>query len=166
MIPIKSSMLTFVQKSDVNGGNRNVSTGINSKIGPLIHEQTMNWIKINRIQLAITVIGLLSFLCFLPSISNEFVFDDIPTIINNKDVCPEKTYFTKIFFNDFWGTPIVKVRFGQSSDQVTNLDSQSSLVSIKNTANLIFPLFLFPQLVFVFHRRFLYKLMNLPSLVN
>ena len=73
----------------------------------------MDWIKVNRIQLTAFVIAFVSFICFIPSTSNDFVFDDIPTIINNKDVTRTEKSITRIFFNDYWGTPINKVIFKQ-----------------------------------------------------
>jgi len=53
-----------------------------------------------------------------------FVFDDISAIKDNKDLRPH-TPVSNLFFNDFWGTLMTKVR----SIQVTFVVSPSSFKS-------------------------------------
>lgn len=73
----------------------------------LTQHELKNLLKNNKI--LSLIIALIAFTSYLPSLYNGFVFDDYPAIINNKDVKSDRTYLYSIFFNDFWGTPIIKV---------------------------------------------------------
>lgn len=55
------------------------------------------------------VIFLTCLLCYYNSYYCGFVFDDISAIKENRDLRPH-TPISNIFFNDFWGTPMHKVR--------------------------------------------------------
>lgn len=55
------------------------------------------------------IIALTCFLCYYNSYYCGFVFDDISAIKENRDLRPH-TPLINIFFNDFWGTPMHKVR--------------------------------------------------------
>ena len=46
-----------------------------------------------------------------------FVFDDLSAIVENKDLRPS-TPISNLFLNDFWGTPMYKVRIYYSVDVV------------------------------------------------
>lgn len=52
---------------------------------------------------------LVSILCYYNSLNCSFVFDDISAIKENRDLRPHSP-LKNIFFNDFWGTPMHKVR--------------------------------------------------------
>ena len=54
------------------------------------------------------VICVVSFVCYYNSLKCGFVFDDISAIKDNKDLRPT-TPLGNLFWNDFWGTPMVKV---------------------------------------------------------
>lgn len=55
------------------------------------------------------VIVLTCLVCYYNSYYCGFVFDDISAIKENRDLRPH-TPLSNIFFNDFWGTPMHKVR--------------------------------------------------------
>lgn len=55
------------------------------------------------------VIALTCVMCYYNSINCGFVFDDISAIKENRDLRPH-TPIKNIFLNDFWGTPMQKVR--------------------------------------------------------
>lgn len=44
--------------------------------------------------------------CYYKAMDCGFVFDDVSAVIENKDLRP-KTAVTNLFFNDFWGTPMI-----------------------------------------------------------
>lgn len=47
--------------------------------------------------------------CYYNSLNCGFVFDDVSAIKDNKDLRPSKP-LSSLFSNDFWGTPMHKVR--------------------------------------------------------
>ena len=47
--------------------------------------------------------------CYLKALDCGFAFDDSSAIIDNKDLRP-RTPVMNLFWNDFWGTPMHKVR--------------------------------------------------------
>ncbi|KAM7434070.1 Protein O-mannosyl-transferase tmtc2 [Porites harrisoni] len=49
-----------------------------------------------------SVVGLL---CYLNSLSADFVYDDSRAIVKNSDLLPS-TPWSSVLFNDFWGTPL------------------------------------------------------------
>lgn len=54
------------------------------------------------------VIGLVAFVAYWPSLHGDFVYDDRPAILDNKDVSGQSGWLD-IFRNDYWGTPIHSV---------------------------------------------------------
>lgn len=55
---------------------------------------------------------LVSILVYLPTLDNEFVFDDVPAILHNR-VVQEQTPFKnliQLFTTDYWGSEIYKVK--------------------------------------------------------
>lgn len=56
------------------------------------------------------LIALTCVMCYYNSINCGFVFDDISAIKENRDLRPH-TPIKNVFLNDFWGTPMQKVRF-------------------------------------------------------
>lgn len=54
---------------------------------------------------AYTLISLIAVIVYLNGINGDFVHDDIPAITLNKDVVGVNK-ITRLFFNDFWGTPM------------------------------------------------------------
>lgn len=55
-------------------------------------------------------ITLACILCYYNSLNCGFVFDDISAIKENRDLRPHSPV-KNVFVNDFWGTPMHKVRF-------------------------------------------------------
>ena len=58
----------------------------------------------NPILLHTTLLILASCLPFIPGLSDEFVFDDLPAVKNNKDMTEADPFM--IFQHDFWGENI------------------------------------------------------------
>lgn len=56
-----------------------------------------------------TVIVLSTLFCYYNSLHCGFVFDDISAIKDNKDLRPT-TSWKNLFLNDYWGSPMHKVR--------------------------------------------------------
>ena len=52
------------------------------------------------------VLVVLSFGCYSPALTGDFVFDDTEAIINNPDVDPSVTSWYEVFGHDFWGKSI------------------------------------------------------------
>ena len=52
----------------------------------------------------ILILILVSSLPYLPGVSDEFVFDDVPAVKNNPDVAATSPY--NILFHDFWGAEL------------------------------------------------------------
>lgn len=50
-----------------------------------------------------------AFAVYFNSLGCGFVFDDISAIKDNRDLRPH-TPLKNVFYNDFWGTPMHKVR--------------------------------------------------------
>lgn len=59
------------------------------------------------VHLAIITLSVL--LCYHNSLQCGFAFDDASAIKDNKDLRPDSP-ISKLFWNDFWGTPMHKVR--------------------------------------------------------
>lgn len=57
------------------------------------------------------IIVAASLICYYNSSYCDLVFDDIAAVKENRDLRPH-TPLQNIFYNDFWGTPIHKVKFG------------------------------------------------------
>lgn len=53
--------------------------------------------------IAACIVGICACICFVNSLSGEFVFDDSEAIVNNNDIRSE-TPLGNLFHNDFWGT--------------------------------------------------------------
>ncbi|XP_074597816.1 protein O-mannosyl-transferase TMTC3-like [Brevipalpus obovatus] len=71
--------------------------------------------------MATLLIAGLAFIVYSPSLHNSFVFDDMPTIVNNKDVHSTRNSVWNIFLNDYWGTPIHKEESHKSYRPLTIL---------------------------------------------
>lgn len=46
---------------------------------------------------------------YWPTFMAEFVFDDYPAIIKNNDLRTDKTSWSQLWFNDYWGMPLKSV---------------------------------------------------------
>ena len=53
--------------------------------------------------LSALVIIILATATFAPCLRGTFVFDDIPAVIENKNVYSERANLSSAFFHDFWG---------------------------------------------------------------
>ena len=69
---------------------------------------------------AALAVALLATLCYLPSLSNKFAFDDRSAIEENMDLRPT-TPLAALFANDFWGTPLRSNRSNKSYRPLTVL---------------------------------------------
>lgn len=63
-------------------------------------------------------IALVAVGCYLNALSGDFVHDDIPAIVRNKDVLAENSV-ASIFRNDFWGTSMHDVNSHKSYRPLT-----------------------------------------------
>ncbi|EGD76403.1 transmembrane and tetratricopeptide repeat containing 4 [Salpingoeca rosetta] len=52
---------------------------------------------------AMALVAAAAILVYLNSLHGEFVFDDMPAIVDNADVDPSKTPLSSLFKNNFWG---------------------------------------------------------------
>ena len=55
------------------------------------------------------VVAFVCVLCYYNTLDCGFVFDDISAIKDNRDL-RQHTPLKNVFLNDFWGTPMYKVR--------------------------------------------------------
>lgn len=55
------------------------------------------------------IVAVTALAVYLNSLGCGFVFDDISAIKDNRDLRPH-TPLKNVFYNDFWGTPMHKVR--------------------------------------------------------
>ena len=69
---------------------------------------------------AVLAVALVAALCYLPSLSNRFAFDDRSAIEENMDLRPT-TPLATLFGNDFWGTPLRSNRSNKSYRPLTVL---------------------------------------------
>ncbi|XP_044730855.1 protein O-mannosyl-transferase TMTC4-like [Chrysoperla carnea] len=67
-----------------------------------------------------TLVGFVSFVCYVNGFSGDFVHDDIPAVTLNKDVLAVNP-IAHIFLNDFWGTPMADVNSHKSYRPLTTL---------------------------------------------
>ena len=74
------------------------------KIGNMTGETNKNTFLVYSAILCVTV-GV----CYLRALDCGFCFDDISAIVDNKDL-RARTPVSNLFWNDFWGTPMHKVR--------------------------------------------------------
>ncbi|XP_046581370.1 protein O-mannosyl-transferase TMTC3-like isoform X2 [Haliotis rubra] len=58
------------------------------------------------------LLGVVS-VCYFNSLSCGFVFDDVSAVVDNKDLRP-RTPVSRLFWNDFWGTPMANERSHKS----------------------------------------------------
>lgn len=54
------------------------------------------------------LLAYLAFVAYWPSLWADLVFDDRPAIVENKDLRPD-THWSRVWFDDFWGTPLKSV---------------------------------------------------------
>ena len=59
-----------------------------------------------------SLLVLLVAVCYHNTLPCGFVFDDTFAIVDNKDLRPE-TPVTNLLWDDFWGTPMHKVCWGE-----------------------------------------------------
>ena len=94
-------------------------------------------LNIKQDLLPIGVIGLLSISPYLPGISKDFVFDDRPAILKNKDISNPSP--SDIFLHDFWGGNLTASSSHKSYRPFTSLtfwiqtiaDGEASAVNMK-----------------------------------
>eukprot|EP00049_Salpingoeca_infusionum_P026766 m.27817 g.27817 ORF g.27817 m.27817 type:complete len:648 (+) comp8977_c0_seq2:32-1975(+) len=55
---------------------------------------------------AVAIVALVAAACYSNSLEGNFVFDDMPAIVNNADVDAAKTSLLTLFKNNFWGEPM------------------------------------------------------------
>lgn len=76
----------------------------------LLHLPTPHAHKMGLPHLLGAIVAVTCVLCYYNSLNCGFVFDDISAIKENRDLRPHSP-LKNIFLNDFWGTPMQKVRF-------------------------------------------------------
>ena len=64
------------------------------------------------------LVGVLATVLYLNTLKLGFCFDDLPAIVNNKDL-RSTTPWLKLFENDFWGTPMSLERSHKSYRPLT-----------------------------------------------
>lgn len=64
--------------------------------------------------------GAASAACYVNALTGEFVHDDIPAVVLNKDVLGA-TPIVDVFVNDFWGTPMADLNSHKSYRPLTIL---------------------------------------------
>lgn len=89
----KGNITTTGMMSTLNIINSSITT--NNKTG---NDKNINI-------MAYMLITLVAIACYLNGIHGDFVHDDIPAIILNRDVTGANK-LSKSFLNDFWGTPM------------------------------------------------------------
>lgn len=65
-------------------------------------------------------VALVAVACYLNALGGDFVHDDIPAVVRNKDVLAQ-TPLTSLLNNDFWGTPMRDVNSHKSYRPLTTL---------------------------------------------
>lgn len=65
-------------------------------------------------------VALVAVACYLNALGGDFVHDDIPAVVRNKDVLAQ-TPLTTLLKNDFWGTPMRDVNSHKSYRPLTTL---------------------------------------------
>ncbi|XP_043791452.1 protein O-mannosyl-transferase TMTC3-like, partial [Apis laboriosa] len=65
-------------------------------------------------------VALVAVACYLNALGGDFVHDDIPAVVRNKDVLAQ-TPLTTLLKNDFWGTPMRDVNSHKSYRPFTTL---------------------------------------------
>lgn len=63
-------------------------------------------------------VALVAVGCYLNALGGDFVHDDIPAVVRNKDVIVQ-TPWTSVFKDDFWGTPMHDVNSHKSYRPLT-----------------------------------------------
>lgn len=66
------------------------------------------------------LVGVVAVACYLNGLSGDFVHDDIPAVVLNKDVTG-KNPIGHLLKNDFWGTPMEDVTSHKSYRPLTIL---------------------------------------------
>ncbi|CAK1551507.1 unnamed protein product [Leptosia nina] len=67
-------------------------------------------------------------LTYTNSLNGEFVHDDIPAIVSNRDVNGENPV-TRIFKDDFWGTPMAEPHSHKSYRPLTTLTFSGDILA-------------------------------------
>lgn len=72
------------------------------------------------------LISSVAIACYLNGIHGDFVHDDIPAIILNRDVTGANK-ISKSFLNDFWGTPMDDANSHKSYRPLTTITFRQAL---------------------------------------
>ncbi|KAG7204739.1 hypothetical protein KM043_005153 [Ampulex compressa] len=65
-------------------------------------------------------VALVAVGCYLNALGGDFVHDDIPAVVRNKDVLAQ-TPLASVLTDDFWGTPMQDVNSHKSYRPLTTL---------------------------------------------
>lgn len=65
-------------------------------------------------------VALVAVGCYLNALGGDFVHDDIPAVVRNKDVLAQTT-IASVLTDDFWGTPMQDVNSHKSYRPLTTL---------------------------------------------
>lgn len=90
------------------------------------------------------IVAVTALAVYLNSLGCGFVFDDISAIKDNRDLRPH-TPLKNVFYNDFWGTPMHKVRKGER-DGASSSSRRRTRVEILPSHSFSLSLFLSPFL--------------------
>ena len=66
------------------------------------------------------VVALVAVGCYLNALGGDFVHDDIPAVVRNKDVLAQTT-ISSVLIDDFWGTPMQDINSHKSYRPLTTL---------------------------------------------
>lgn len=105
-----------------NNNNNNIYNTSNSFIGGRKQKHYLNIVQFGRNDnwCAYAFISFVAIICYVNGMNGDFVHDDIPAITLNKDVIGTNK-ITKIFSNDFWGTPMADTNSHKSYRPLTVL---------------------------------------------
>jgi hypothetical protein len=80
--------------------------------GPAFKWRLSTWLQTDC--LAHILLTAISLIVYWPSIHNQFVFDDFPAIVRNREVTSGFGRWTTLWTTDFWGTPMHHVSLVQT----------------------------------------------------
>lgn len=66
------------------------------------------------------IVSFIAIASYVNGLCGEFVHDDIPAVVRNKDVLALNP-ITDVFKNDFWGTPMADINSHKSYRPLTTL---------------------------------------------
>lgn len=67
------------------------------------------------------LVGSFAAACYMNGLGGEFVHDDVPAVVLNKDVVASSRRMLAAFGDDFWGTPMMDSRSHKSYRPLTTL---------------------------------------------